>query len=44
MHTEVDTLGTVMRDELLDTVLQLDANISEGKKGKYFPHQKLIHT
>jgi hypothetical protein len=33
MHTEVDTLGTVMRDELLDTVLQLDPNISEGKKG-----------
>ncbi|KAI9286060.1 galactose mutarotase-like domain-containing protein [Umbelopsis sp. AD052] len=33
MHTEVDTLGTVMRDDLLDTVLQLDPNISEGKKG-----------
>jgi hypothetical protein len=36
MHTEVDTLGTVMRDELLDTVLQLDPNIAEGKKGWSF--------
>jgi hypothetical protein len=36
MHTEVDTLGTVMRDELLDTVLQLDPNVSEGKKGLSF--------
>jgi hypothetical protein len=33
MHTEVDTLGTVMRDELLDTVLELNTNIPEGKRG-----------